>query len=331
MQIKQDQVKGNSVVKRCRTKQNDYRNGGSGDSRGRKSSQERDKKKNNFNVPYMGSDVPPEAVSPPEVKAVSTYQKCDQTGTRGLLFWTRNSKQEVKHKTDKLINCGSRVILEPLDHKDRTSTSFENINRMMEAVHCLEPALSKPMMLPPLQSPLGGASGVDCKKSLRRRRSQSFDTAMLHTLQDGQKHMEALNNSKNSSCKLPVNERLRNGIATPRVGQKIRVIKRPAVQIGGGILQQLYNHIDGEHNTSRLATKDRVEKHLNITVANVTKGCVNDQNFGNQGQGQLQGRDRIPRVNRCITRSRSTRPDSRMSMATSSLVVPSTTVSQVSF
>ena len=329
MQIKQDQVKTNTVVVKRRRKKQNVNGSVNGDGTGWKSSKQRSKKRNYFIFPYFGSDVTPVAVLWPEVKSVSTYRKCNQTGSESLWSWTGSSKQEVKNKKDKHINGGSKVILEPLNHKELTSSSIQNSDRMMEAVYCLEPTLSKPMMLPPLQSPPGGAVGVDFKKPLRRRRSQSFDTAMLHTLPDGQRHLEALKGSVN---KPHVNHRLCNGIATPRVVQKIKVIQRPKTRIGVGILQQLYNHIESDNNNSCLATNDRVEKHLNITVTKVTKDWTNDLNLNNEGQGKLQGHERIPHVNRCVTRSRSSRPDSRMSIATSSLVVPSTTVSpQVSF
>ena len=326
MQIKQDQVKANAVVKRRRKKQN-VNGSVSGDSiGGGKGKEQHSKKRNYFIFPYLGSDVTPEAVSRPEVKAVSTSRKCNQTGSENLWPWTGCSKQEVKNK-DNQLKSGSKVTLEPLNQKELTNSSIQNTVRMMETVHCLEPTFqqSKPMMLPPLQSPLGGAVGVDVKKPLRRRRSQSFDTAMLHTLPDGQRHLEAL---KESVTKPYVNHRLRNGIATPRVVQKIKVIQRPKTRIGVGILQQLYNHIDGDNNNSCLATNDRVEKHLNISVTTVTKDWVNNRNLKNEGQGKLQGHERTPPVNRGVTRSRSSRPDSRMSIATSSLVVSSTTVSK---
>ena len=298
MQIKQDQVKTNTVVvKRRREKQN-VNGSVNGDGTGGNSSKQRSKKRNYFIFPYFRSDVTPEG----------------------------SSKQEVKNKKDNHTRGGSKVILEPLNHKELTRSSIQNTDQMMEIVYCLEPILSKPMMLPPLHSPPGG---VDFKKPLRRRRSQSFDTAMLHTLPDGQRHLEALKDSVNRPH---VNHRLRNGIATPRVVQKIKVIQRPKTRIGMGILQQLYNHIDSDNNNSCLATNDRVEKHLNITVTKVTKDWTNDRNLNNEGQGKLQGHERIARVNRCVTRSRSSRPDSRMSIASSSLVVPSTTASpQVSF
>ena len=326
MQIKQDQVKTNTVVVKRRRKKQNVNGSVNGDGTGGKSSKQRSKKRNYFIYPYFESDVTLEEISWSEVKTVSTYRKCNQTGNESLWSWTRSSKQEVKNKKDNHINGGSKVILEPLNHKELTSSSIQNSDRMMEAVCCLEPTLSKPMMLPPLHSPPGG---VDFKKPLRRRRSQSFDTAMLHTLPDGQRHLEALKDSVNRPH---VNHRLRNGIATPRVVQKIKVIQRPKTRIGMGILQQLYNHIDSDNNNSCLATNDRVEKHLNISVTKVTKDWTNDRNLNNEGQGKLQGHERIARVNRCVTRSRSSRPDSRMSIATSSLVVPSTTASpQVSF
>ena len=176
-------------------------------------------------------------------------------------------------------------------------------------------------MLPPIQH--FQPDRVDSRRTLRRRRSQSFDTAMLCDLPDGHKHLEALNNIQNGDQKIHGQSGF-NATLAPRVIKRIKVIHKKSTRVTGGVLQQIYQHI--EVDNSKLATKDRVQQHLNKN----TEDWVNDHMASNQGQGDNEGQTvsskyrQIVVVQGKVPRSRPSLSNSRMSIATSSLVVPST-------